>query len=365
MILDIVIITLGLICSFLLFYRLPSLPSGEKITFPHKISVIIPARNEEKNLPLLLQDLKMQTAELFEIICVDDGSEDNTAAIASSYGAKLISLQDVPAMWTGKSWACQNGADASTGDILIFLDADVRLSPDGIARLIHAHAEQSSVISVEPYHRMLRRYEYGSLFFNLIQIAANGLGLPLKNHNIGLYGPVILIRKSDYVAVGGHKSIRSSIVDDVALGEELRNSGIPFSLYMGDRDISFRMYGSGPRSLLQGWTKNLATGASKTRIDVFVMAFLWVTSCLSVPVQWTISMVNMDMLPIVLYSVFYVVWVFELRRIARRVGNFPFYTMLLYPAYLLVFTGVFILSLLKKIFHRKVIWKDRKIEARK
>jgi 4,4'-diaponeurosporenoate glycosyltransferase len=273
MIVEFIIVLAGLIISWVLFNRFPQIKGRFSIDSLLRISVIIPARNEEKNLPLLLDDLKKQSTLIYEIICVDDGSADDTVKIASSFGARVISLQDKPEDWTGKTWACQNGADAARGDLFLFLDADVRLSVDGIGTLLYAYEENGSVISVQPYHQTEKIYEYFSLFFNLIQYAANGLGLP-KKKNAGLYGPVILISRSDYYAIDGHRSVKNSVVEDMDLGERLKQSKIDFHLFLGNRDIAYRMYGDGFKSLLQGWIKNLAAGMAKINIGVLLMSFL-------------------------------------------------------------------------------------------
>ncbi len=210
---------------------------------------------------MLLADLSAQTLHNFEIICIDDGSEDSTGQIALENGAKLITLKSKPEGWMGKSWACQNGADAVTGELLLFLDADVRLGPEGISNLLTAYLQQGSTVSVQPYHNTEKIYEQLSMIFNLVQIAANGTALP-KPRNIGLYGPVILISRQDYEKAGGHRRVKSSVVDDMALGSQLIKADLNFSLYVGKSDISFRMYADGLPSLLQGWVKNIATGAA-------------------------------------------------------------------------------------------------------
>ena len=82
------------------------------------VSVIIPARNEVKSLPLLLWDLREQTYQNMEILCADDDSQDETPRIAASCGARVLSLKDKPEGWLGKNWACQSGARAAKRDAM-------------------------------------------------------------------------------------------------------------------------------------------------------------------------------------------------------------------------------------------------------
>ncbi len=355
------IVLAGLAAAAVLFYRIPVLPAvkSEPAVYP-SVSVIIPVRNEEKNLPLLLADLSAQTLPIHEIICVDDDSEDSTAQIALANGAKLISLGPKPEGWTGKSWACQNGAHAATGELLLFLDADVRLSSEGIRTLLLAYMQANSTVSVQPYHKTEKMYEQISMMFNMVQIAANGTALP-RPRNLGLYGPVILISRRDYEKAGGHESIKTSVVEDMALGLQLKNAGLPFQLYIGNRDVSFRMYGGGLRSLLQGWVKNMATGAAKTPATVFIMVFLWIASLISVPLQIIKFTFLMNWPWLIIYSVLYIVWVGLLAVFTSRIGHFQVWTLIFYPILMLVLVGVIAVSAIKKLFGFKVRWKGRSI----
>lgn len=365
MFLNVIIISAGLISSILLFYRFPMLKKTDAANRISKISVVIPARNEEMNLSLLLKDLKEQTYPIHEIICVDDCSTDATGSVVLGFGANLVTITDKPPDWTGKAWACQKGSETASGELLLFLDADVRLSPDALYTLMSAYHENQCVISVQPYHHMEKNYEQFSLIFNLIQIGANGTSTVFKCPNAGLYGPVILINKEEYLLIEGHLSAKSSIVDDLALGEKLTKTGLPYKLFLGGQDISFRMYGSGFSDLIRGWTKNFATGAIKSPPLLFVLVFLWVTSCTSVILCFFQSLFLQDFPACIMFSFLYVLWVLELFRIVAKIGNFKKIVLICFPVYMALFLGVFTLSFIKKLFHLNVIWKDRKIRLEK
>lgn len=359
---DFVVMILGLLSSFILFSEFPLLKKKETINSQYKLSIVIPARNEEKNIGLLLQDLMNQTINIHEIMCVDDGSTDETYKVASSFGVHTIFIKDKPSDWTGKAWACQMGAESATGDLILFLDADVRLSPNAISNLINAYDENKCVVSVQPYHQTKKYYEQFSFFFNLIQISGNGMSVRWLNQNVGLYGPVILINKDTYASIDGHSAAQKTIVDDLALGQKLKQMGFPFKLFMGGKNISYRMYGNNFKSLFEGWVKNYATGASKTPLLILGLVFLWVTSSISSVILLVQSILSMNILTIILASVFYLFWVFELFRLSDKVGHFKKTTVIFFPIYLAFFIVVFFISLFKKLFHNDVIWKDRKIK---
>jgi hypothetical protein len=98
-------------------------------THRQRISIIIPARNEEHNLPNLLHSLRGQSTEVDEVIVVDDQSTDHTAMVARGWGAKVVDAGELPAGWMGKTRACWVGAGHSAGSLLVFLDADTTCPP--------------------------------------------------------------------------------------------------------------------------------------------------------------------------------------------------------------------------------------------
>lgn len=379
MIFNLTILILGLIASLYLFWRLPNLNSqvlkegtaqskaaseDVPIAIRSSVSIIIPARNESKILPLILSDLKQQTLQPLEIICVNDGSEDQTRDVILGAGGNvvLVDVSDKPSDWMGKAWACLKGAEQAKGQLLLFLDADVRLAPVGLAKLLLAFESENSTISVQPYHRISKAYEQFSVFFNIILIGADGTGLPIKNSKVGLFGPVILIPQEDYHEIGGHRAAKRTITDDLALGDALTLAGKKYSLFLGDRDISFRMYPGGMLDLLHGWTKNFATGAGKTPARLRILMFGWVTSCTAAPLYMLQALWSGDLLWALVYLFFYGVWVVELNRIAAKIGNFSRVALLIYPIFMVVFLATFCWSVWKKLFHRQVTWKGRKMK---
>jgi 4,4'-diaponeurosporenoate glycosyltransferase len=358
---DVLIAVVGMLLGILLFYGLPSPDGRRSAGLRPRISIIIPVRNEETTIPLLLADLMAQTVAIHEILCIDDASTDRTAETIHRFGMEPISAGMKPDGWIGKSWACHVGAERATGDLFLFLDADVRLEPDAVEELMASYQTHGGVISIQPYHRVLRMYEQLSLFFNLIQIAGNGLGKCFRANQIGLFGPVILIGRDDYRFIDGHECARSCIADDLALGERLRKRGIRFHLFLGNRNISYRMYATGWKDLLLGWTKNFATGASKTPPLTFLAVFAAITSCATVPVQIVSELLGHRPVHAMAWLGGYGIWVILLMIGARRAGSYTKVAVMAYPVLLMTFLSVFVVSIFKRAFRRDVIWKDRSI----
>lgn len=165
------------------------------------MSVVIPARNEATRLPRLLAALSRQVRPADEVVVVDDDSVDDTAAIAAGGGAHVIAAPPLPDGWTGKTWACWTGAGHTTGDVLVFLDADTEPAPDLLARLVETverAGDRPGVVSVMPYHRMERQYERLSAFFRVISVMGVGAASARRSAPItGAYGPCLACRRRD------------------------------------------------------------------------------------------------------------------------------------------------------------------------
>ena len=354
---------LGLAVSRFLFRRFPTLPHGIQGAAASDLSIIIPARNEALTLPDLLHDLGSQTVRPLEIICVDDASTDDTASIAIAHGAKVVNAEVRPSGWLGKPWACACGANVAKGKHLLFIDADVRLAPDALAALLALYGQGEAVMSVQPYHSVGSGYEQLALVFNLIQLCSNGTTLP-RQAPVGLYGPVVCIARSAYDQIGGFASVRGSVVEDVALGAQLLRAGYPIRLFLGGDQIHFRMYRNGFTSLVEGWTKNFAAGATQSPVWLAIAIFLWVTGCAAVPLGVVLSLFDARWVQSAQFLLLYAAWALELRRVGRKTGHFLPGMYGLYPLSLCLFLWVFLRSTVKRLLKRPVQWKGRKIPWR-
>ena len=204
----------GLPAGFLLIRRVPTCPSAQS-HHATSLSIVIPARNEEANLPRLLQSIAVSAVRPTEILVVDDASTDNTARIAQSLGATVIPSVPLPEGWTGKTWACHQGAQRAIGDHLLFLDADTFFVDRGLDRLVArwvAERDSGLVLSLLPYHAMSANYEQLSLFFIVLMAGgAGGFGFVSQPR---LFGQSLLIAKETYFAVGGHAAVRGFVLEN-------------------------------------------------------------------------------------------------------------------------------------------------------
>ena len=164
---NIVIQTLFWSLGFVFLFKIPGCKSNmsETSSYP-SVSIVIPARNEEKTLPILLASLKNQRFTADEVIVIDDNSEDKTRQVAVNEGARVIQSKPLPEKWMGKPWACYQGAKVAKGEILIFLDADTSIEKDGLKRIIDTYLKNDGVISIQPYHKT-KRLLNSSLHFSI------------------------------------------------------------------------------------------------------------------------------------------------------------------------------------------------------
>ncbi|HUR68132.1 MAG TPA: glycosyltransferase, partial [Candidatus Thermoplasmatota archaeon] len=185
------------------------------------VSVIIPARDEARNLPRLLASLARQTISV-DVIVVDGGQNGDLASLAGETGARVVPEPRLAPGWVGKSWACRNGRSAARGEWLLFTDADTFYEPEAVARAV-AEAEARGV----GFLTGLTRQELGSFaervcmspMFTLVQAATGGGGersLADPRHAVA-NGQFLLFRAATYDALGGHEAVKESVVEDLAL----------------------------------------------------------------------------------------------------------------------------------------------------
>ena len=369
------LITLGWLLGWVLLWRLPRLDPDVRPDTGRRISVVIPARNEADRLPRLLAGLRGQTRPADEVIVVDDGSTDATAQVAARVPmVRVIAAPPVPEGWTGKSWACHTGALAATGHLLVFLDADVELAPGALAAVVHRWEAEGGLVSVQPQHRIRRRVEALSLPFNVVTMMGLGVGsLARPRREWGAAGPCLVTGARDYWSVDGHRSVRREVAEDLALAERYADAGLGVRCVGGHDLIGFRMYRDLP-GLVEGWTKNLATGATRTPWVRSLAVAAWLATLLTVALAtvgpgapvWTA--LGGRTLPagvwepdgLLTSAVAYALVAAQLAVQARQVGRFRA-AALVWPVLLGGFVAVFAWSTVRTALVRQVRWNGRTI----
>ncbi|MGA9585127.1 MAG: glycosyltransferase family A protein [Terracidiphilus sp.] len=348
---------LGLAAGFLLIRRIPTCPPAEPFAAA-SLSIIIPARNEEQNLPRLLESLIFSTTRPAEVLVVDDGSTDNSAAVAASLGARVLTPDGKPAGWTGKSWACYQGAQNATGQLLLFLDADTYFLPGGLDRVISrwlCERDWRFVLSLLPYHEMHILYEQLSVFFNILMAAgAGGFGVVTTPR---LFGQSLVISKSAYFAAGGHAAVRGAVLENLRWSSTLRDSGARILCLGGQGTLHMRMFPEGFRQMSESWAKALTEGAADSGNIVLILAIVWISAL------WSTSLLliwpfNCDRLSPALG---YLLFGLQITWLSGRLGNYRILICLLFPLPLAYYCAVFGRAAARRVLGRKAVWKGREV----
>lgn len=325
-----------------------------------KISVIIPARDEAENLTRLLPSLTGSENRPREIIVVDDQSSDETAKVAAAHGARVVRGKELPSGWKGKTWACQQGAEAASGEWLLFLDADLLFLPGALDRMA-ALTGQNAVSSVCPYHRVHRPYEQLSAYFNSITLAGVDAFALHPSREATLFGQVLLIHRDDYRRAGGHRAVRSEILENFRLARLLREEGVPIRHFLGRGQVEMRMFPEGLAQLKRSWRKGFLSGAVQAPRRALITTSLWLTGgmlltgCLAATPCWGPVFAAATAISYLGYSaVTFLVF--------RLSGSFSFLTALFFPVPLLFYQFLFFSSLVAQKRGDKGTWKGRTLD---
>lgn len=328
-----------------------------------KISIVIPARDEEENLGRLLPSLSAQEFSPHEIIVVNDQSTDRTAEIAKEYGATVLDGQPLPEGWYGKPWACQQGAATATGDWILFLDADtVVKEKEGLLRIGHLARQEDSVHSICPYHRVPTAAEQLSAFFNVIMILGmNAFTLQGdRASQIGLFGQAMFVSRKQYDAVGGHEPVKAEVLENFHLSRFFTEAGFQCRCYLGKGTISMRMFPDGWRDIVAGWSKGFVSGADNTPRSAVVGISFWLSGL----IMGTISLAFLPLAsPAVTAAVagMYSLCVIQTFYLLKNAGSYWFSGILLFPVGLIFYQSVFFRALLRKRQGGQIQWKGRDV----
>jgi len=345
-----------------------------------ELTVIVPARNEEDSLGACLESLVAQSNEFFqlgrdwELLIVDDGSTDQTRAIAMKYSERLrgvivLSPAKLEKGWTGKANACWTAAQRARGQWLLFTDADTIHEPGNLRRAMHeAEKHNVGVLSYSPRQLVSGLWQRALMPLVFSELALAYPPEKVSNPELRIAaanGQFLLASRKAYDTVGGHAAVKGEILEDVELAflAKRRKVGLRFR-YAADA-LSTRMYRTAG-AMIEGWTKNLASLfgnclilAAWRVLDIFLLIGLpllawrfWGAGIRAVPyftAGWLLV----------------VVWLRNLWRFYARVAksNFPALDCLLSPLALPLFAVLLYRSWFQNTVLKRVTWKGRTYPA--
>ena len=333
-----------------------------------RVSVLIPARDEAETIGPCLRSLLAQDYPDFEVLVLDDDSTDGTGAVLAELEAqddrpRVFQGQPLPEGWLGKHWACWQLAEAATGDLLLFTDADTRHGPGMLRAAVAAlEAEEADLLTGFLRQEVVswgERLTVPVVFWSVFSFLPIGLAHRLRLPGLSLTnGQFMLLRRVAYRAVGGHEAVRTNPVDDIALGRRVKGAGLRWRLVDGVEFVRCRMYRSFHQAL-EGFSKNLFA-AFDFRLLEYLFVWLWMTLLVWEPLA--VLMLKATGIPLSQFALWpaalAVAEMLALWTIAMSRLRFQRYLALLYPISVLLFLFVAFRSLAWTAMGRAA-WKGR------
>jgi glycosyltransferase involved in cell wall biosynthesis len=339
-----------------------------------ELSVIIPARNEERSLSACLASLLVQSepgfalGQQWELIIVNDDSTDRTPGIAAEAVAthKGVILLDAPPLdlsdrggFTGKSNACWTGAQAAQGKYLLFTDADTIHKTNDLSRsLRESDRHQAALLSYSPRQIVTGFWQHAVMPLIFSELASV---YPSKEVNdpvrslAAANGQFILVERDAYFAVGGHRAIGKDILEDVALARNVKHSDRIVRFRYAPEALCTQMYRS-TSEMIEGWTKNLALLFPKP-----IALALWRTLDLLLFFGLPVLALGIFWLVPWQRSVILLIWVRTLWRFYSRVArsNFPAFDVAISIFGIPLFIYLLVRSVVHHRIKKNVVWKGR------
>lgn len=328
------------------------------------VSILIPARNEERIIEQSVRAFLAQDYPALEVIVVDDRSTDATPRILASIDdPRLVVVrgEEMPDGWLGKPWALHQAAARARGELLMFVDADIFYAPGTISAAV-AHIEQRNAAMIA----LLPRFELHGFWENaaMPQLAMSVFSfLPIwigERRQIALLavggGPGNFVRRADYDAIGGHEALRDAVVDDVSLARRLRKSGRRTETVRSDDFVFLHMY-HGLREVIDGFTKNA--------FAIFGRSYLFALATV-------VLMLLVHLAPYIAAcfgnwpSIATIVVISLTRVVLFRSLRYPIWNaILLHPVMTVIWAWIFVRSMWLTGIRRQLHWRGRTYDATK
>ncbi|OFX62133.1 MAG: hypothetical protein A2066_02740 [Bacteroidetes bacterium GWB2_41_8] len=335
------------------------LPDKRPLEFP-KVSLLIPARNEESAIGRLLSDIQKLGYPNFEAIVCNDHSSDNTEEILNWVTGEDERIhwflgEKLPEDWLGKNFACYQLAQKASGKYLIFLDADVELSSDSITKAVSFFQEKRlSLLSIFPQQKM--------------ETFAEQLIVPVMNWILQSLLPMILVQKTKFPSISAangqfmmfdaenyranqwHYQVRNQNVEDIRLARIIKENGLKMAVLLGNRDIYCRMYRQFDEAVL-GFSRNIHEYFGGKRA---IMIGFWLV-VLSGP------FISGAGLGWAFLCVFAALVVANRLFVAAASRQNIFTSVLLHPFQMISFTTIVFYNIFRRI-KKETVWKGRRIK---
>ena len=318
------------------------------------VSVLIPMRNEEENVKGCLSSVLAQKGlDTLEVIAIDDGSTDNTSNEVKAFpSVELISGEKLPDKWLGKLWACQQLAEKSSGDYLVFVDADVRLSDYAVANSI---SKMGNWDFISPYPRQLTAGFVQKIFQPLLQwswLSSVPLLIAQKYSIKSMAvanGQFLIIKRDAYFKSGAHAGIKTEVLDDLMLARNLLKQGYKGGVAEASNIATCHMY-KNKMELFKGYQKSLWKAFGSVPGTIQAIALLIATGILPIISTALGSTSGLAAFGLITLS----------RMISSlRTGSLP-NSAIFHPLAILMLLGLILFSWFGKLTNT-ITWRDRTV----
>ncbi len=227
-----------------------------------RVSIVVPARNEEKHISDCLSSLTSLDYEPLEILVVNDRSTDRTGHLAEGFASrdsrvKVVQGEETPAGWTGKNFAIHQGACEAKGDFLLIVDSDTTLQPDTLRKTIrYAEEERVDLLTLYPSVVCSSFWERALLpWLGVLSIFRMDLVNDPRSKEAMAFGYFLLFRRTSFDQVGGYASIRDRVGEDWIIARRFKETGLCLRMLLGSRFVT-KQFGPTLAEIWQGFTKN-------------------------------------------------------------------------------------------------------------
>lgn len=253
------------------------------------LSILVPARNEEKNIPILIESILNQGFQNFELFVLDDNSTDKTSEMMDLYQKKdsrirLIRGETLPNDWLGKNWACHQLSLQAKGDIFLFLDADVKVEDGALKKAIHVlKKDKLTLLSLFPEQEMKTLGEKCTvpiMHYILLSLLPLDFIFLLKPPSMSAAnGQFMLFDSAIYQHFLFHQQCKREIVEDIKIMQMVKEHHLKGKTLLGNGLVKCRMYHSYSEGI-EGFSKNILAGFGNSKIGLLV----FLTIVLFVPI---------------------------------------------------------------------------------
>ena len=342
-------------------FLVPRLKREEGAAAGPLVSVVIPARDEERTIERTVRAMLAQTYANLEVVVVNDRSTDRTGEILAAVAREdsrltVVNGEEPPPGWLGKPWACHQGSQAARGELLLIVDADIHYTPPAVASIVAEMGRRPdmAMIAVLPRFELRGFWEQVAmpmLAFTAYTFVPTWLANRTRIPEIGIGGGTgNMIRRRDFDDIGGYAPLHDAVIDDVGMAQHLRRRGKRTMAVLADHLISLHMY-HGLGEIVRGFTKNLFAAFGGNFVTLVTMFVLMIGFHL---LPYGLALRG-DRLAIVAVGLITLCRLVLFIRLRMRIDN----ALLAHPLMIAVWTWIFARSAWVTGIRRQLHWRGR------